>query len=76
MEEELRLILKQANYEPTRILEYIQTQGTMVYYIKNPNSLYSIHENEGFIYPQTGLKALYLNLIFPMQLKQVLKIKA
>lgn len=63
LEEELKLILKQANYEPEKLLEYIKSQGTSVYYIDNPKLLYSIGENEGFIYPQTGARAIYLSLL-------------
>ena len=63
MEGELSLILKQANYEPEKLLEYIKLKGTGVYYIKNPKLLYSIGENEGFIYPQDSLKAAYLSLL-------------
>ena len=69
MEEELRLILKQCSYSPDKILAYVQNQGTNVYYIKNPNSLYSVKENEGFIYPQKGIKALYLSFITGQKLK-------
>ena len=63
MEGELSLILKQADYEPEKLLEYIKLKGTGVYYIKNPKLLYSIGENEGFIYPQDGLKAAYLSML-------------
>jgi hypothetical protein len=63
MEGELSLILKQADYEPEKLLEYIKLKGTGVYYIKNPKALYSVGENEGFIYPQDGLKAAYLSLL-------------
>lgn len=63
MEEELALILKSSNYEPTEILEYIKKHGTNVFYIDNAKSLNSIGENEGFIYPQKGSKALYLSLL-------------
>ena len=63
MEEELSLLLKQTNYEPEKLLEYVEKQGTKVYYIKNPKHLYSIGENEGFIYPQNGAKALYFALL-------------
>ena len=59
-EEELGLILKSSNYEPTEVLKYIQIHGTEVFYINKVKSLHSIGENEGFIYPQKGLKALYL----------------
>ncbi len=60
MEEELTLLLKQTNYEPEKLLEYIKKQGTSVYYVESSKPLYSIGENEGFIYPQKGGKALYL----------------
>ena len=63
IEEEMSLILKNSNYEPEKILEYIKGQGTKVYYIKDAKMLYSVGENEGFIYPQKGAKALYFNLL-------------
>ena len=63
MEEELLLILKTSNYEPKEILKYIENHGTGVYYINKASFLNSIGENEGFIYPQKGLKALYISLL-------------
>ena len=63
MEEELALILKSSNYEPSEVLEYIKKHDTCVYYIDNAKSVLSIGENEGFIYPQVGAKALYLSLL-------------
>ena len=63
MEEELALILKSSNYEPNEVLKYIETHDTKVFYIKNAKALHSIGENEGFIYPQKGFKALYLSLL-------------
>ena len=63
MEEELALILKTAQYNPTEVLEYIKKHDTEVFYIDNARSLNSIGENEGFIYPQKGSKALYLSLL-------------
>jgi hypothetical protein len=45
------------------VLKYIQSHGTKVFYIDSPKSLFSIGENEGFIYPQRGTKALYLSLL-------------
>ena len=63
LEDELKLILKTYNYEPKEILKYIEIQGTKVFYIKNSKSLDSIGENEGFIYPQKGSKAIYLSLL-------------
>ena len=63
LEEELTLILKSADYNPLKVLEYIENQGTRVYYIDSVKSLNSIGENEGFIYPQKGFKALYISLL-------------
>jgi hypothetical protein len=63
MEEELSLILKTCNYNPVEVLKYIEGHGTKVFYITKAKHLHSIGEEEGFIYPQKGLKALYLSLI-------------
>jgi hypothetical protein len=63
MEEELMLILKTANYEPTEVIKYIEVHGTKVYSIIDEALLSYIKEDTGFIYPQKGLKALYLSLI-------------
>ena len=63
MEEELKLILKTSDYLPRLVLKYIENHGTNVYYIDNSKLLHSIGENEGFIYPQRGAKALYLSLL-------------
>ena len=63
MEEELRLILKSSNYDPIEVLKYLQTHDTEIFYIDKAKYLHSIGENEGFIYPQNGAKALYLSLL-------------
>ncbi len=63
MEEELFLILKSANYEPLEVFKYIENHGTKVFYIDNAKSLHAVGENEGFIYPQKGCKALYLSIL-------------
>lgn len=63
LEDELTLILKKYDYEPSKILDYIQTQGTEVFYLDNASKILNpIGENEGFIYPAKGHKALYLSL--------------
>mgnify|MGYP007069841078 CR=1 FL=1 len=63
LEDELTLILKNYNFEPERILEYIKKQGTKVFYIENASKMLNpIGENEGFIYPSKGSRALYLAL--------------
>lgn len=63
MEEELILLLKKFDFNPNEILKYISNQGTQVFVTDNAKKLYTIQENEGFFYPQKGIKALCLNLI-------------
>lgn len=61
LEEELTLILKKYNYNPDEILKYIELQGTKVYRVKNASKILNpLGENEGFIYPEKNLKAVYL----------------
>ena len=61
LEDEITNILKTYNYEPAKILEYIDKHGTDVKYIKDAGKiLNAIGENEGFILPCKGSKALYL----------------
>ena len=63
LEEEISNVLKAYDYEPKRLLEYIKLQGTPVYYVKDASKLLNpIGENEGFIYPARGGKALYLSI--------------
>ncbi len=69
MEEEIQLILKSSHYEPKELLEYVKKHGTGVYYIEKAAYLNSIGENEGFIYPQRGAKALYLSLLTQSKFK-------
>lgn len=62
LEEELTQILKKYEYNPEKILEYI-SQTTKVHFINNASKiLMPIGENEGFIYPLKGHRALYLSL--------------
>ena len=63
LEAEMELILKNSDYETDKILEYIRNQGTSVFYTEKPEYLRSAGENEGFIYPQKGTKALYLSFL-------------
>lgn len=68
LENELNNILKTYNYEPQKILEYVKAQGTEVYIIENASKyLNPVYENEGFIYPTKGTKALYLSLAIKKQ---------
>ena len=70
LEDEINLILKKYNYEPNEILNYVENQGTKVYFIDNAaNLLNPVCENEGFIYPALGSLALYLSLAIQKQPK-------
>ena len=63
LEDKITNILKTYDYNPVRILEYVKAQGTDVIYLKDAKRILNpIGENEGFIYPQTNAKALYLSL--------------
>lgn len=62
-EEELLSILESCSFSPKEVLNYIELNGTPVYYIDSAKALNSVCENEGFLYPQKGLKALYLTLL-------------
>ena len=63
MEEELELILKSSNYNPDKVLKYIEAHNTPIYYISNKHLLNIFGEDDGFIYPQTGLKAMLLSIL-------------
>jgi hypothetical protein len=66
MEEELTLIIKNTNATQEGILNYIQEQGTPVFYLKN--SFIIDMFNEGFNYPERGLKGLLASLILNKKL--------
>ncbi|MCQ2754822.1 MAG: hypothetical protein MJ231_07225 [bacterium] len=63
MEEELELILKSSDYNPNNVLKYVETHNTSVYYISSKYLLNKLGEDDGFIYPQTGIKALLLSVL-------------
>jgi len=62
--EKVEHILDKYKSDPKKLIEYIKGAKTPIYLVKNPENILSkIHEEEGFIMPQKGLSALYLNLI-------------
>ena len=64
LEQEITNILKSNDFEPIKLLEYIKNNGTKVKFLQNASKfLTQISENEGFIYPSKGPKALYLSLL-------------
>lgn len=72
LEGEITNILKTYDYEPEKLLQYIENQGTKVFRLNNSsNILHPLGESEGFILPAKGFKALYfalsLNLGFKLK---------
>ena len=62
--EKLENIIQNYLKEPIKFFEYIKGAKTQIHILKHAKKLLSfIDENEGFIYPKTGFKAFYLNLI-------------
>lgn len=62
------------------LLNYIKKSETKIYHLKNPDKLLKqIGEKEGFIFPQNGLKALYLRLFldkdFSFKSKEIFVLK-
>ena len=63
LEDEINNILKSYDYDPNKLLAYIAKHGTKVNYVNNASKILNqIAENEGFIYPARGAKAVYLSL--------------
>ena len=63
LEDEINNSLKTYGYEPVKVLEYIEKQGTQVTFTPDAKKILNpIGENEGLIYPAKGSKALYLSL--------------
>lgn len=70
LEEELSLLLKKYDYEPDKLLKYIEKQGTKVVYCDNAAKILNpVGENEGFIYPAHAAKGLYLSLAIDKAMK-------
>ncbi len=58
-----KLIIKEYDGKPENILDYIKSQGTPVIKAKYAEKvLIFLKEDEGFIYPQKGLRALILSV--------------
>lgn len=57
-------IVKRVNCNPEELLNYVKAANTPVYKINNADKLLNlIQEEEGLIYEQEGLTALYLSII-------------
>ena len=57
-------IVKSCNNNPGKLLDYVKSKGTKIYYIDNADKILSaIKEEEGLITQLEGFEALYLNSI-------------
>ena len=66
--EELRNIVKKYINTPENLIQYIQTQGIKVYKFKNADKILALlGEEEGFLTPLKGLKAIFLNMILKIK---------
>jgi len=63
VEKKVREIVKNSENTPEKILDCLKADGVNVYRIKNANLLLNfIRQEEGFIPPQNGINAFFLNL--------------
>lgn len=63
-QEKIEKIIEKYINEPEKFFDYIRGAKTPIHKIKNADKILAkINEQEGFILPKKGLKALYLNLI-------------
>ena len=68
--EELKEIVKKYIDTPENLIQYIRAQGGKVYKLKNADKILSfIGEEEGFLTPLKGIKALYLRYFLGLKLK-------
>lgn len=75
MDAEVRNIVKFCLTEPKLLLKFIEEKGTPVYRLSHAGKiLKKIKEEEGFITPHKGLKALYLNFLTGLFCEKKLKI--
>ena len=63
-QEKIENIIEKYINKPEKFFDYIKGAKTPIYKIKNADKILNkINEQEGFILPKKGIKALYLNLI-------------
>lgn len=69
------LLLKKYGNNPQKLLQYVKMHGVKVYTIANVDKiLSSINEEEGFITPLKGRKALFLNFVIGLFCENKIKI--
>ncbi len=70
IDDKLTKLLKRYINSPEKLMQYIKMQGIKVYKLKDAEKILSwINEDEGFLTPLKGLKALYLNFILNKRVK-------
>lgn len=63
-QEKVEKLVQTYLHEPKKLFDYIKGANTRVHVLKSAKKILSvISEDEGFILPKKGIKALYLNLI-------------
>ncbi len=68
-------LIKRNIKTPEKLLEFVQTKGTKVYKTAKADTILRIiGEEEGFITPQEGIKALYLNFLIGILVENKLNI--
>ena len=73
----LKELVKKYIETPEKLIQYISLKGATVYRIKNASKILPlIGEEEGFITPQKGIKAIILNAIISILTENKLKIKS
>jgi len=57
-------LVNETNAETDKLLKFVENKGTKIYYLSNADKILAlIKEEEGIIFEQKGLKALYLSLV-------------
>lgn len=75
LDDEVKNIVKVCLNNPYKLLEYIENHSTPVYKIPYANKILSfVGEEEGFIVPSTGLKALYLSFFTNLLSEKIFKL--
>jgi len=72
IDEQLTKLVKKYINNPEKLIKYMQFKGLNVYSLKNAEKLLArIKEEEGFITPQKGIEALYINLLSGLAVKKL-----
>ena len=75
LDDEVKNIVKVCLNNPYKLLQYVEEHSTNVYKIPYANKFLAlVGEEEGFIVPSTGVKALYLSFITNLFAEKKLKI--